>query len=336
MVFIHVKTVGSKKYYTLRLSVRNGDKVIVKDLCSLGSDLSKIKIGDLEKKYSKEIRRSYKTIKRFLDKNIYLEKVRKKRIKDSPFYSRDQILEIEAVKHHYDSKFKKIDRLTQKEIYELFIINFAVNSTAIEGNTITLKEAINIFQEDIMPKDRTLREVYDLTNTKKVINFLNEKKPNMNLNLMIKVHDMLLDHIDKRVGLRNHDIHIFGQPFKPTPARYVRSDLKILMDWYKKEEKKMHPLAVAVLFHHKFENIHPFSDGNGRTGRVLMNYILTMKGYPPLVVPRRLRKEYLTSMNQADNSIKKSLISADLEDYKSLLDFMQSQLKASYWDIFLF
>jgi Fic family protein len=90
-----------------------------------------------------------------------------------------------------------------------------------------------------------------------------------------------------------------------------------------------------VLFHHKFESIHPFSDGNGRTGRMLMNHILMLHSYPPVVVNRKDRKEYLNAMNAADQAIKKSLVRTSIE-YKKIINFMSIQLQQSYWDIFLF
>lgn len=333
MVFIHVKKIGNVKYYTLRISARKGDKVITKDLCNLGNDISKIKIEDLENNYSTEIRKSYRTIKKFLDSNHYEEEIKKVRMND--YFSKDQIVSIEAIKLHYNSKFLNLDKKTQEQANESFLINFAVNSTSIEGNTITLKEANKLFKEDIIPKDRTLREVNDLTNTKKVIEYLNEDKPKISLELIIKIHDLLLKDIDKRTGLRNHDIHIFGQPFKPTPKNFVRKDMEILMSWLDENYNKIYPLALVTYFHHKFESIHPFSDGNGRTGRVLMNYILQKLNYPPLVISRRFRKEYLDSMNKADTSIKKGLTMVD-NNYRKLLDFMFSQYKLSYWDTFLY
>ncbi len=74
MAYIHIKKIRGKKYYTLRISERRGNKIITKDLCNLGDDLSKIKLDDLEKKYKNEIRKSHKTLKNFLERNIYLEK----------------------------------------------------------------------------------------------------------------------------------------------------------------------------------------------------------------------------------------------------------------------
>jgi len=335
MAYIHVKRIGDKKYYTLRISVRKDGKVITKDLCSLGNDISKINIDSLGKKYKKEIRKSYETIKRFLETNHYLEKAKKKKIKKSLYFNKEQLDNIEATLLHFNSSFLKLDKLTQKEILDIFTINFAVNSTSIEGNTITLNEAHTLFQENILPKNRTLREVYDLINTKKVLDFLEENKPKITFELIEKIHDMLLENIDKRKGFRNHDIKILRQPFKPSPARYVKADMKLLLDWYNKNKNKIYPLALIAFLHHKFENIHPFSDGNGRTGRVLMNYILSFYNYPPFIISQRFRKEYLDVMNEADKSLKKGITNIDLKYYRKLLDFIYSQFKSSYWDIFL-
>ena len=335
MVYIHVKKVRGKKYYTLRMSVRKGNKVITKDLYSLGDNLSKIDLDKLEKKYKGKIRKSYRTLKNFLDKNIYLEKAKKQKSKKDDYLSKEQQEEINAILLHYKSKFLKLHTLTQKEVFENFILNFAVNSTSIEGNTINLKEASDLFLRDKIPKNKTLREVYDLKNTRKIVLFLKEKSPKLNENLIIKIHDLLLENIDKRKGFRTHEIRIFGQPFKPSPARYVKSDIKILLDWYNKNKRELNPLVLATLFHHKFEKIHPFSDGNGRTGRVLMNFMLDLAGYPPTIITKRFRDDYISAMNKADKALTKSLINIDSKDYKELINFSILEFKGSYWDMFL-
>jgi Fic family protein len=335
MVYIHVKKVRGKKYYTLRMSVRKNNKIITKDLCSLGDDITKINLDKLEKKYKDKIRKSHRTLKNFLEKNIYLEKAEKKKLKKEEYLSKEQQLEIHAVLLHYKNKFLKLDKLTQEEIFDNFILNFSVNTTSIEGNTINLKEASELFSKEKIPKNKTLREVYDLKNTKKTILFLKNERPKVDETLIIKIHDMLLENIDDRRGFRNHDIRIFGQPFKPSPARYIKSDIKTLLDWYNKNKSKLNPLVLATLFHHKFENIHPFSDGNGRTGRVLMNHILDLTEYPPTIITKRFRDDYLSSMNSADKALNKGLLNTDIENYNKLIDFSVSEFISSYWDIFL-
>ena len=335
MAYIHVKNVRGKKYYTLRVSVRKKDKIITKDLCNLGDDLSKINLDKLEQKYKTQIRKSYRTLKNFLDKNTYLDKVRKLKLRKEGYLSKEQQEEINAILLHYKTRVLKLDKLTREEVFENFILSFAVNSTSIEGNTINLREANELFTKDKIPKNKTLREIYDLKNTKRVILFLKEKSPKINEGLIVKVHDMLLENIDKRTGFRTHDIRIFGQPFKPSPARYIKADVKIIIDWYNKNKTKLNPLVLAILFHHKFEKIHPFSDGNGRTGRVVMNHILDLEGYPPTVITKRFRDDYISAMNDADKALSKSLININSIEYKKLIDFSVLEFKCSYWDIFL-
>lgn len=336
MVYIHVKRVGDKKYYTLRVSYRDKNgKIITKDLENLGGDPGEINIDSLEKKYKKEIRESYKIIKRFLESNYYLEKAKKRKLKKSKFFTKEQLDEIEAIKIHFENKFLKLDELTKKEIYGLFLIKFAVSSAAIEGNTITLSQASRLLTENILPKNKTLREVYDLLNTQKVFFNLLTKKPDLTHDLIKKVHDELLENLDARKGYRTHDIHILGQPFKPSPGRYVKADMELLLKWYQEKENKIPPLALTSLFHHKFENIHPFSDGNGRAGRMVMNLILLKKSYPPLIIPQTLREKYLKVMSEADKGLEKSLLATGKDHYQNLLYFIFNEFKKTYWHTFL-
>ncbi len=335
MVYIHVKKVGGKKYYTLRVSVREKNKVMTRDLENLGTDISKIKIGHLEKKYKKEIRQSYRTIKKFLEENHYLDRIGKEKLKKSIFFGMEELKELEAAKLHFDKVFLKLDKQTQKDIYQFFLIKFAVSSTSIEGNTINLKQASQLLLEDILPKDKTLREIYDLQNSKTVFSELLDKKPGLSLQLVEEVHDKLLENIDLRKGYRLHDIRILGQPFKPTPGRYVKADMRMLLQWYHKNKNKIHPLALAIFFHHKFERIHPFSDGNGRTGRILMNHVLMKQGYPPLIIPKKFRGEYISLLQKADKALTKSLLNVEMEHYQGLFSFMVDQYNVTYWNTFL-
>src|SRR3989339_205808 len=85
---------------------------------------------------------------------------------------------------------------------------------------------------------------------------------------------------------------------------------KILKKYFlrlsRENKNKLHPLVLATIFHHKFEKIHPFMDGNGRTGRMLLNYILITKNYPPLIIHKSARKDFLEVMRKADKSELKS------------------------------
>src|SRR3989344_1702605 len=168
MVYVYKKKIGKKDYYYLRVSEKKGNKIIVKDIAYLGNSIDEVKkrLGHFQK-YKEEIRKAYKRIHAFLEANHHLEKIKALKIKKD-HHLLEKTEEVEACRLHHQDIFKKRDKLTKKEILKNFVIEFAFNTTSIEGNTINLAEARNLLQEGITPKDKTLREVYDLQNTEKV------------------------------------------------------------------------------------------------------------------------------------------------------------------------
>jgi len=332
MVYIYKKVIGNKKYYYLRASERKGTKVIAKDLAYLGSSIEEVQ-KNLTKlpQYNDQIRKTYKTIHNFLESNIYLDKIKQSKIK-SDHYLGDKLLEVEACKLHYSKKFQHYDELTKEEIFKNFIVEFAFNTTNIEGNTIKLNETRNLLQNGISPKDKPLRDIYDLKNTEEVFNWLQESKKEVTHELIIEIHKRLVANIDKRIGYRTQEVRVIKANFKATPFPYIKADMDILLKWYEKNKDKLHPLVLTTIFHHKFEMIHPFFDGNGRTGRILLNYILMNSNYPPMVIHTKIRNNYLLALRKADKS---NLKESNVKDYDLLIQFVSDEMVKSYWNIFL-
>jgi len=332
MVYVYKKIIGKKPYYYLRVSERKGNRVISKDLAYLGNSIKDVKkkLGGLSK-YKNEIRKSYRKIHKFLELNRYLEKSENLKLKKDPFLDEKQ-KEIEACRLHYDLEFKKLDNLSKKEILKQFIIEFTFNTASIEGNTITLEEARNLLENGKTPKNKTLREIYDLQNSEKVFFELIESREDLTHEFIERVHDKLLDNIDFRKGYRTRDNRVFKANFKSAPGPFVKTDMDLLLRWHDNNKKKLHPLVLACIFHHKFEKIHPFMDGNGRTGRMLLNFILMNNHYPPLIIHNKMRLEYLSNLRNAD---KAGLETNKREDYLELIQFIADEMINFYWDIFL-
>ena len=332
MVYIYKKIVGGKSYYYLRISERKGKRVIAKDIAYLGNKIEEVKKNiDKLSDYKEEIRKAHKTINLFLESNYYLEKIKSLKLKKDEFL-KERLEEVESCKLHYNKIFLKKDQLTQQEILKNFLIEFAFNTTSIEGNTINLIEAKNLLQEGLTPKDKTLREIYDLQNTEKVFFDIINLKGKLNNDFIIKLHDKLMDNVDPRKGYRTTDVRVVKSNFEATPAKYVSTDMNLLLKWYHDYEDKFHPFVLATIFHHKFEKIHPFADGNGRTGRMLLNYILMTKDYPPIIIHKVTRKEFLEAMRIADNS---ELSEPEVKNYLNLVQFSADELINGYWGIFL-
>jgi len=312
--------------------MKKGKKVVIKDLAYLGSSLEDVR-KNLDKltKYKKEIRKAYRTINNYLESNYYLEKAKKLKGKKDEFLD-EKLVEAEACKYHYVNNFLGHNELTIKDVFKYFLIEFAYNTTSIEGNTITLKEARNLLGEGLTPKNKTLREIYDLQNTEKVFFRLLDSKKEINKDFIIDVHKGLIENIDNRIGFRRTDIRVIRSRFKASPGKYVLTDMDLLLNWYNENKKKFHPLVLAIIFHHKFEKVHPFYDGNGRTGRILLNYILLRNNYPPLIIRKKFREEYLDSLGMADKS---SSTSIKKQDYHDLVQYVANELITNYWNIFL-
>lgn len=326
MAYIYRKIINGNPYYYLRISKRVKGKIIVKDVAYLGNNISKID----KSKYKNEIRNSYRNIKKYIQEEHYIKKIRSKKIKISDYFNLRDLEEIEAIKLHYNNKFLKFDEKTKNEVYKHFLIDFAFNTTSIEGNTISLNETNKLLKENITPKDKTLREIHDIKNTEKVFfNLINSKKK-INHNLIIDIHDNLLENIDDRKGYRIHDIRVFKTSFKPTPFPYIKSDIEILLKNFKLK-KNINLFALCSIFHHKFEKIHPFSDGNGRTGRMLFCFMLMKFGYPPIIIRKKTRNKYIENLNFCNK--------ADLNDfsekhYKKLIRYFKEEYVKSYWENF--
>lgn len=335
MVYIFKKQKGENSYYYLRTSTRDRDKVISKDIAYLGSDSEKIaeNLENIPDIYKAEIRRAHKTINKFLQNDYYLQKAKKSKLKVDEYLTKDLLLQLESIKIHWNKEFLKQHTLTQEDFYKKYIVEFAYNSTSLEGNTITLKEAEKLLLENKTPRNKDLREIHDIKNTEIVFNVIRTgMTEKLNHNYVIGIHDQLIKDIDERVGYRTHDIRVFKSRFEATPAKYVKADMEVLFKWYVSNENSLHPVVLAAMFHHKFEKIHPFADGNGRTGRMLMNKILLSKGFPCIVISNSNRSLYLKSLSSAD---KADLNSIDVLDYNKLVEFISKEAIKKYWDIFL-
>jgi Fic family protein len=327
MVYIYSKIINGKLYYYLRMDKREKDKKIIKDIAYLGSDLSKINLEKLldNSKYKKEIRKSYKVINKFINSNYYLDKAKSEKLHKDKYLTYEQQILLESIKLHFKDRFLKLDKNTQKEIYDNFVISFTYNTTSIEGNTIPLNDVKKILSEDkIILKNKTLREIYDLRNTKNTFfSIIDSKKP-ISVDFIINIHKQLVKDVDDRAGFRKHDVRVFKSRFDSAPYFRIEKEMQELINWYK-VNKKLNPFVLAIIFHHNFEKIHPFADGNGRTGRLLMNYILIKNNYPPIIITKKNREIYLDALESADKS----------ENYSKLLQFLLEEYKKGYWENFV-
>ena len=208
---------------------------------------------------------------------------------------------------------------------------YIYNTNTIEGNTLTIEQTDMVLNRGKSPSGKDLREVYDHINAKEVFEWLLKEKPEITHEVIVQIHAGILEKIDHRTGdYRTRGVRVIGAEFLPSPGKYVQTDMEILLKWYRKWKKKLHPLVLSALFHEKFERIHPFYDGNGRTGRMLSNLILIRERFPLLIIEEKKRKHYYAALDRGH----KADLDGVSEDYNEIVAFFYNELMYTWEKIF--
>jgi Fic family protein len=208
-----------------------------------------------------------------------------------------------ARKRHRKSK-AKIGRSVWQKYYEWFVTEFTYDTNAIEGSSVTLQETGLILFDKIVPEGRTIREIREVENHRGAFDFMLNRREDITKRFILQLHKKLMHNILWKHAGRFRDIQVLirGADFMPPPPESVEKEFKHLMKWYGSNKKKYHPVVVAAFFHSAFESVHPFRDGNGRTGRLLLNFILKKWGYPMIDIKNKDKMKYYSSLKAAEKS----------------------------------
>ena len=201
----------------------------------------------------------------------------------------DFIKEIEIKKAELDSRKGELERLNEE-----FLVEYTYNSTAIEGNTLTLRETDMVLKGITIDK-KPIKDHLEVIGHKDAFNYLadlvKEKEP-LSENLIKQIHTLVLaDKPEDRGIYRRVAVKIIGaKHFTENPLLIADKMEELIKEF--NADKNTNIIRKLALFHIKFEAIHPFIDGNGRTGRLLVNFELMKKGYPPIDIKYADRKAY--------------------------------------------
>lgn len=194
---------------------------------------------------------------------------------------------------------------TNKFYFKDFISRSTYHSNKIEGSTLTYAETNAILfnkNEEIKANPREIHEAINHKNaTEYMIEYIdNNKCVNLNNKLIIEVNKIINNNIMAIGGFRLGPIRIIGSDEKfPLPFE-IESLMTSLCEKYNSIFNNDYTLDDLAQFHIEFESIHPFPDGNGRTGRILLNYILITNGSVPIVIPYEERTKYIDYMHDKD------------------------------------
>ena len=265
---------GNRKYFYLQHSIRNGKKVITKEKY-IGTEIP----ADINKIIS--------------EFKIKLE---------GGLYKR-----LEAIKKNFQKEWKRIPESARKKELEEISIAFTYNTNAIEGSTITLEETREIIHDRISP-NKPLRDVRETETHSKVFLKMLDKRGKISNDFLLNWHKEIFGETKPDIAGMYRDYLVRVGSHLAPDWQEVKKMMNELIDFVNYNENKMNPVELSARAHYKFEKIHPFGDGNGRIGRLLMNQILWHEGYPILIIEYKKRKSYYKSLQKDEEHFVKYFI----------------------------
>ena len=284
MAYIDKIKSGKKIFFYLGKTIRLGENKWKK---------IRIKLGEKEPT-KEEIKKKLLELK-LEEYNIY----------NKDYLDADKLEIIDDFKEVYTNHLKQIPKTIAEKEEAGFVIRFTYNSNAIEGNRLTLRDTYLIIKEKQIPSGAPPKDYNEAINGREAFEFIKEYKGKLTIEFLEKLNLILT----KNTGViysgrvRFVQVKIEGADFIPPEPEKVKQLLNKMIKFYYENKLKIHPFILSCLVHVQFVEIHPFEDGNGRTGRALMNWILMCAGYPKLFVPVKLRQKYYEAIdlhNQKD------------------------------------
>ena len=184
------------------------------------------------------------------------------------------------------------------EYMEDILVRIAHHSTAIEGNTLTQAETISILIHNFIPRDMSEREYYEVKNYRKAFNTLLEADRKITTELIKKYNKDIMENLHDLNGkFKTTQNLILGVEFEPTKPYLVPFEIEDCCNnlSYRLDNAKTNEEKVEIIMnqHIKFEKIHPFNDGNGRTGRLLIIHSCLKEDLEPIIIPKEEKGKYI-------------------------------------------
>jgi len=202
-----------------------------------------------------------------------------------------------------------------------FLVRFTYNTNAIEGNPLTLRQTALILNDGIAPQGARANDVIEVYNSKDAWEFVKEYGGVFSPLFLRRVQYQVTKNTACRVQgkFRDGEVGISGSDWIPPKAAEVPALLEKLFREVRKARRTMHPVELAARMHNRIVQIHPFTDGNGRTARLVMNKVLMIGGLPPVIIDARNKEEYYAVIEKADKG-----------DGKQFAEFLARQVIEQY------
>ena len=216
-------------------------------------------------------------------------------------YNKKWYKTFDEIKNNFFKERKQMPPSAKKKELETFMISFTYNTQKLEGSTLSLRETANLLEKGITPKEKPIKDSKEAEAHKIVFYNMLSYEKDLSQQIILQWHKTLFEQTKKDIAgkIRQHQVGIAGSKFLPPSPVEVYPSLQDFFSWYQKNKSVLHPVELASLIHLKFVTIHPFSDGNGRLSRLIMNFVLKKYSYPMMDIPYENHSGYYTALERA-------------------------------------
>lgn len=284
---MEIRLVNGKKKYYLAHSLRVNSKVR-KVRVFLGTDLSQQEVAKLAKAAGARLEEKIQSARRIGD----------------PYRTVLSPQEIEEITLFTTKVEIKLAHLSEED-WKNFTEEFTYDTNAIEGSTVSRKEVKQVLADRQWPP-KSKEEISETLGVAEAVRYIRNARDVVSLELIMELHRIVFKNSKPFAGETRQksgvEVTVVDSQGKVihegAPARQVDSLLRRLTRWYNDNAKAYPPFVLAAVVHNQFETIHPFQDGNGRVGRLLLINVLIKHGLPPLNIELENRKEYYEALRK--------------------------------------
>lgn len=306
-MFIEIRKIGKNRKYYAVTSFREESRV-VKIRKYLGLNLSEAELREKGAKASEAIEEQLKYYREIRDPLRYV-------------LSPCELKQLKTLEACGDINIAHLSEDNWVRFSELF----SYHTNAIEGSTLTQKEVTALIEKKKIP-DKSAQDISEARGVVEAIHYVRTKKPVLSMDLVKTLHKLVFKESKKFAGhFRAAGVEVVIRNsagiivHRGAPSNKVEMMLVQLIDWYNKNNGYYSGILLAAVMHNQFENIHPFQDGNGRVGRLLMNAILMWHKLPPINIELSHRQEYYRCLQEYQNKGNiRPTIEFMLKEYKHL------------------
>lgn len=276
------KIKGNKIYFYLKYSFRENNKIITKDIY-------------LGKKIPKNLKQIEKNLLNY-NKQIIIKK-------------------LESIKKNFQEEWKKIPKSAQNREKEEIAIAFTYNTNSIEGSKITLQETRNILKDNVAP-NKSLRDIKETEEHYKLFLKILEKKEPISIDLLLNWHNSIFKSTKEDIAGKFRDYLVSVGNYRAPDWQDIDKLMKKFIIYINNSSNKINPVELAAISHYKFEKIHPFGDGNGRIGRLIINYILWYNNYPMIIIEYKTKNSYYKALEKSEETFVRYFLRKYLSTHK--------------------